>query len=272
MLALLIFLPWRRLLTISLSDDRYSHIAVIPLISLSLIWMDRQEIFSRMRYCTQAITLLAAIGALTIYAARNVGSSSDPSNVSFWTFCGVALVICGFLLSFGVEALRQASFPLLFLFLMMPVPGHLMSSLVQMLQDGSAFFSGVLFRLIQLPTLRHNLTFSLPGFDIDIAEQCSGIRSSIVLFIASILIGHLFLRSIWRKLLLVALTIPLVIFKNAVRIVTISSLGVYVNPGFLHGALHRYSGLPFSMVEVIVIVPLVIRWHTLESRSLRASA
>jgi exosortase len=98
----------------------------------------------------------------------------------------------------------------------------------------------------------------LPGVEIEIAEECSGIHSSLSLLIASILAGYLFLRSKWNRILFSTFTVPVVIFKNAVRIVTISCLGVYVDPGFLHGKLHRYGGLPFSLVSLAVLVPVLL--------------
>jgi exosortase len=152
---------------------------------------------------------------------------------------------------------------------MIPVPAPLMKPVILALQEGSAALSAVLFKLEHVPAFRTGLTFSLPGFDIEIAPQCSGIRSSIALCIASTLAGHLFLRTGWRQLLLVLITVPLVVFKNAVRIVTISTLGVYVSRDFLYGTLHHYSGLPFSLVELAILMPLVVRWHRSEPRELQ---
>jgi exosortase/archaeosortase family protein len=68
----------------------------------------------------------------------------------------------------------------------------------------------------------------------------------------------MFLLSNWRRTLFSVFTIPVVIFKNAVRIVTISCLGVYVDPRFLHGKLHQYGGIPFSFVSLAILVPLLL--------------
>jgi hypothetical protein len=63
---------------------------------------------------------------------------------------------------------------------------------------------------------------------------------SVSLFIASILVGHLFLCQVGRACLSI-FTIPIVIFKNAVRIATIAWLGVYVDEYFPQQA-PRYGG------------------------------
>jgi len=125
------------------------------------------------------------------------------------------------------------------------------------LQEGSAEISSMLFKLIHVPNFREDLEFLLPGVRIRIAEQCSGIRSSQSLFIVTILAGHIFLRSGWKTALITLFTVPLTIFKNAVRIVTLSSLAVYVNRDFLYGNLHHYGGLVFSLLDLIILIPLV---------------
>jgi exosortase/archaeosortase family protein len=63
------------------------------------------------------------------------------------------------------------------------------------------------------------------------------------------------------------LTIPVVIFKNAVRIVTISSLGVYLDRGFLHGNLHKYGGLPFSLLAILILFLVLITLRKAETGS-----
>jgi exosortase len=165
--------------------------------------------------------------------------------------------MAGFIICYGRRSFRAAIFPLLFLLLMIPIPPVLLDKTVLALQKGSAVVTYTLFKLLGVPVFWQQFKFSLPGVEIEIAEECSGIRSSLALFITSVLAGHVFLQSNWRKAIFSFLSIPVVIFKNAVRIVTISCLGVYVDPGFLHGRLHRYGGLPFSLVSLAILVPLL---------------
>jgi exosortase/archaeosortase family protein len=73
------------------------------------------------------------------------------------------------------------------------------------------------------------------------------------------------LKSGWSQMAFTLLTIPVVIFKNAVRIVTISWLGVYVDPGFLHGNLHKYGGLPFSLLAILILFLVLISLRKVET-------
>jgi exosortase/archaeosortase family protein len=76
--------------------------------------------------------------------------------------------------------------------------------------------------------------------------------------LVTLMLTHLFLRSQWRQALLVLASIPLSIFKNGIRIVTIAELGTRVNPSFLHGDLHHYGGVIFLTLAVVVIVVLLL--------------
>jgi hypothetical protein len=46
--------------------------------------------------------------------------------------------------------------------------------------------------------------------------------------------------------------------KNGLRIFTLSTLAVYVNPGFLHGNLHKYGGIPFFAVALLPMGMLLV--------------
>ena len=97
----------------------------------------------------------------------------------------------------------------------------------------------------------------MPGVTIEIAKECSGIRSSVALVITSLLAGHLFLRSSWKKAVLTLTTVPLLIVKNGIRIVTLSLLSIYVDPGFLTGGLHRDGGILFFFLALALLTPVL---------------
>ena len=101
---------------------------------------------------------------------------------------------------------------------MIPIPTLVLDNIVLALQKGSSQVTYVLFKLLGVPVFMQALSrFSLPGVEIEIAKECSGIRSSLALFITGILASHVFLRSGWRMIVLSLSMIPLAIFKNAVR-------------------------------------------------------
>ncbi len=132
----------------------------------------------------------------------------------------------------------------------------LLSRVVYFLQKGSAEISAFLFGLTPLPVLREGFVFHLPRFSIEVARECSGIRSSIALLVLAILVGHFFLRTWWRQALFVLAGFVVMIVKNGIRIVTLTVLASYVDPGFLYGNLHREGGVVFFLIGLLLMVPV----------------
>jgi exosortase len=185
----------------------------------------------------------------------------------------VLFLVGGFALFFGRAASRAALFPLLFLVFMIPIPSTVVEAVTAYLKWGSSGVVSLLFTVSGTPYHQDGYVFALPGFAIEIADECSGIRSSISLFLTSLLIGHLALETTWKKVLLAAAVVPLAVVKNGIRIVSLSLLAMHVDPGFLAGRLHHEGGIAFYLLALVFLGPLVAILHRSElSRGAMASA
>jgi exosortase len=123
----------------------------------------------------------------------------------------------------------------------------------------SADVTHAAFVLLGVPVVRDGAVFVLPaGVTIEVAQECSGIRSSLVLLAVSLVASHWFLRSAWTKAILILVTVPLAIAKNGMRIVALSLLSVYVDPGFLTGRLHHQGGIVFFSVALVLLVSMLL--------------
>jgi len=172
----------------------------------------------------------------------------------------LALVICWFgaiVFCFGIKTVQAFLFPLCFLFLIVPIPDFALTRIVEFLQYQSAFAARVLFRLANVPVIQDGIVISIPGLDLEVAAECSSIRSSLILLVTTALMAHLFLRSWWRKALLIAAAIPLSVVKNGLRIFTIAELGTRVDRGFLNGKLHHNGGILFWALAVLAMLTLL---------------
>jgi exosortase len=235
------------LLALVLRDETHSHIPFVPVVSAFFIFRESPTIFARPARGGKISGALALAGTASLVVAR--------SNLWHWSQSGqVSLLVLGFVLVwagafgifFGENAMREASFPLLFLLFAIPIPAPLLSEIIVLLQRGSAEAVSVAFRIIGVPAVRHGFDFALPGITIQVAEECSGIRSTLALVMIAVLAGHLWLRSFPRTLVLCILTVPISIAKNALRIAFLSWLAIYVDPQFLLGSiLHQYGGILF---------------------------
>ena len=172
----------------------------------------------------------------------------------------------GFALCYGAHAFRSAFFPLGLLLLTVPVPSPCMDKVIALLQWGSAEVTYRLFLLVGQPVFRDGVRFELPGVGIEIAAECSSIHSAWALLITGMLVAHLFLKSLWAKVSLTILTVPIAMLTNAVRIVTIWELATRVDPGFLYGNLHRNGGILFSLISLSVLLGFLAMLRGLETR------
>lgn len=105
--------------------------------------------------------------------------------------------------------------------------------------------------------MRQGQMFMLPGLTIEVAQECSGIRSSIVLFITAVLAANMILHSGWRRITLVLAVIPLGILRNGMRIYLISVLTVHVDPGIIDSALHHRGGPIFFGMSLVPFLALL---------------
>jgi exosortase len=175
--------------------------------------------------------------------------------------------MAAFVLCYGVQSFRAGLYPLCCMFLLIPLPPSWMDRVAAGLQHGSAAVSYEILRLSGIPVLRRGMLFSLPGLDFEVAPECSGIRSSLALMMVAIVAGYVYLRSGWARSALILLTVPIVLFKNAVRIVVISTLGAFVDRVFIDGPFHhRYGGLLFTVVGVVLFVLVLAGLQKVERR------
>src|SRR2546427_10856634 len=246
------------LIRFSFQQEHYSHIILVPLVSASLFFLERKRIFSHVETCWRAGLGSLFTGALLYwFGQRHFISSSENDRLAISIFSVVVIWVGGFVLCYGVRALRAGLFPMLFLFLMVPIPDFFLNRVIYWLQTWSAEVSYAAFELIGIPVLRTGFVFSLPGVTIEVAKECSGIRSSLVLLITSLLAGHLYLQSAWTKTLLTLATLPLLAVKNGIRIVTLTLLSIYVDPRFLTGQLHHQGGVLFFLLALAILAPVL---------------
>jgi exosortase len=237
-------------------------------VSLYFFFVGRKRLFSQVKWdYVNGLPVMA--GSLAIYwLGRHLEGHINEHNYLSLMMSGFFVWILGtFLLNYGKSASRKGAFPLLFLVFIIPIPTPILDAFVRFLQLGSAEFSNAIFQVIGVPFHRDGLFFFLPSLTIEVAEQCSGIRSSIALVITGMVAGELFLEKGWARLVLVLSVLPISMFKNAIRIVVLSLLGAYVDPRFITGSwLHHSGGVVFFGLALLLLLPVLWGIRRLERR------
>ena len=255
-------------LELALANDAYTHILLIFPLSAALIYLDSKYMNSKapdseaLRIRPQPSPRIgAALLALALviggYARWGMGATPGDVRVSLAMFALVMWWLASVLLCFGARTFHSFLFPLCFLFLMVPIPDFALSRIIEFLQQQSALAARIMFRAARVPVTQDGIMLSIPNLDIEVSLECSSIRSSLMLVVTTMVFAHLFLRSWWRKVLLVAAAIPLSVAKNGLRIFTIAELGTRVDPGFLDGKLHHNGGILFFGIAVVAVGALI---------------
>src|SRR5579872_3034961 len=167
----------KSLVTFSLHSDIYFYSAVIPLLCLVLIYLQRTRIFSQARYDLGSGVALVLLGLVIRWGGtRYWGGSDSLERLAVGILSLIVLWLGLLIICYGSKVFRAAAFPLSLIFLMVPMPPLLMQKATFVLQECSTQAAGAIFRLGGVPFFRDGFRFSLPGIDIEVAEQCSGIR------------------------------------------------------------------------------------------------
>ncbi len=266
--SLLFAKPLVALVRLSLTNDDASYLILIPFLVAGLVFIERRTIFNHLSFSAGGGIFLF-LSVIIVLSVRLAGDKVAPDLRLTGNVLAVLLLwIAGFAFSFGKAAVKSAYFPLLFLFLTVPLPNFLLERVISLLQAGSAEITEVLFNLTGVPVLREGLVFHLARVNIEVARECSGIRSTIALFILALPVVHYGLHSLWRKLFFLACAFFMMILKNGIRIATLTLLAMYVDPGFLTGKLHHQGGIVFFLLGLLLLLPVLLLLQRGESSAL----
>jgi exosortase len=249
------------LFSLAFADERYTHILLIVPISAALIWLELRP-FSNLPDSVPvwgiAILIVFLMLALLVNIGlrRNVDAGSDlklAANI----FALVVWWTAAFFLCFGARGFRRALFPLGFMVWMVPLPEFVVNFTVDFLQRGSAIAAHLLFLAARIPVAQRGMLIHIPGLTMEVAPECSSIRSSFMLLVTTMMLAHLLLRTPWKNALVVAIAIPLSIAKNGLRIFVLGLLATRVDRSYLTGSLHREGGIIYFLIALAAIFLLI---------------
>ena len=226
-----------------------SYAWYVPLFSLYVVWRERREIVASLGKPSMAGFLLA----LPSYAAGFLGIRGHQLRLEIIGFVG--LVISLTWLYFGAKTMRRILFPALFLLFCMPLATFLdvVTVHLRIFSTGAAYaiLKGFGADVVRQGTM---LMSSTGSFAIDVADPCSGLRSLFAL--AALTAGYAYFNQpTWlRRGLLFALSVPIAVFGNVVRILTIVLVAACCSPDFATGFYHDYSGYVVFMAAIMMML------------------
>ena len=247
----------RELTAFAAHSQVHSYILLIPLVTAYLIYIRWKHLSRELSSSWGYALLSAAAGTGALLASQyfiDLGQNDYVTLIALSFFC---FVIAGIFLFLGNKWARSAMFPLFFLAFMIPLPEAAVDLLENASKKASAEVANWLFLISGTPFLRNGTLFQLPGITITVAKECSGIRSSLVLVITSLLAANMFLHTTWRRALLVCAVIPLGLLRNGFRVLVISLLCVHIGPDMINSVIHRRGGPVFFALSLVPLFAML---------------
>lgn len=269
-LALLFAVPLCGLVRFTATSEFHSYILLIPFISLYLVWVKRKDIptASPPARVWAAGLLAAGAAVLAVYwlVLRPRFKLVDDDYLAVMTAAFLLCFLGVFCLFWGRDTLRATAFPLGLLLFIVPIPMFAMPRIDAFLQHGSAVAAQGFFALSGTPCLRNGLAFQLPDITIQVAPECSGIQSSLVLFITGLVAAWMFLRTPWKRAVMILFMIPLGLLRNGFRVFVIGELCVHIGPQMINSNIHHRGGPIFFALFLIPLFLLLIVLQRSEKR------
>ncbi len=273
LLAILMILfrdPLLGLFALGREENLYSHLLLIPGVIAYLVFIYRDRVPSLFTMSPAYAGMFAILGAVALVGQISFVrpmSGLPPEDVMClpilaFVFFSLAIgVLC-----FGSGTLRLFALPAASLFLMVPIPAFVVHPASVFLQYASSEMFHWLLLLSGTPVYREGLTFHLSGLDLEVALECSGIRSTVVLIVTSVLAGYMFLDQHWKRILLVVISVPIGIVRNGIRIFSIGLLTIHVDDGVIQGPLHSRGGPLFFAMSLGFLFLLIFVLRRIGSR------
>jgi exosortase len=219
------------------ANETYGHGPLVPLVSLALAWSRRARLAACLRRGSAAgLGVVAAACAMFV-----AGQRSGVFALEEYSF-GVLLVGLS-LTFFGTAVTRVLAFPLAFLVFMFTFPPLVANQLSFALKEAAVAIATRTAELLGAQLERDGMTLYLATGELRVEHPCSGLRSLLALLAFATLLAGLLRGAAWRRVLTVAMAVPVAIVVNALRMALLILVAHYAGIAAASGPVHDVSGV-----------------------------
>ena len=229
------------------NNPDYSHGFLVPFLSVFFIWERWNELIDE--FPTPSIwgIGLLAFGLFSLVVGL-IGAELYVQRMS------LIVVISGLvLLILGWKYLWMLSLPIAFLIFMIPLPAIIVNTIAFPLQLFAAQTASFCLFSLGIPVLREGNLIMLASTTLEVAEACSGLRSLLSLLALGTVYGYFSQNVLWKRWMLVVLSIPIAIIANAARVSGTGILAHYFGDEAAEGFYHTFEGWLVFVVAFILL-------------------
>lgn len=244
-----------------------NYILVIPFLSAFVLYRKRQVlrvVASSKEGGTKWLSAAIGISLCSLAIMLFIYGSSTLNALDYHIYSMPLFVAGATALLFNLKTLRHAFFAIILLFFLQPPSGELIGQAAADLSWISAVTLNALLHFVGID-IELEASFGAPTLVIErpdgirntfaIGEPSSGVYSTIGMIVFSLFIAYIATGRIWKRLVILAVSLPLFFALNIIRIGTIIGIW-YVSDEVAAEAFHAVGGI--LMVTIGTLLLLVV--------------
>jgi exosortase len=229
-----------------------------------LVWRRLPSMIADAQPGNPILTVIAAVASVAIYV---FGRAYDLISLEAAGLYGFGL--CVLHDRFGIRPMLRNWFPIIYLGLLLPVPGWALDQFTAPLKLLVSTMATSIVEPFGIPIVREGVTMTVGPYQLLVEDACSGLNSLIGLIAITTFYIYLLRNAGWRySLFLVCLIIPIAILANVLRIITLILLTYFFGDAVGQGFLHVTAGLFLFAISLMLMFAI----DSVASRILKVKA
>ena len=238
-----------------LQNSNWTHGYIIPLFSLYLIYIRRNDILAAPRKVSYwGIPFI--IFALFLYIIGVVPALIGNHWISQ---ISMPIMIFGMVLFLaGKKIAWLLKVPIFYLLLMMPLPERIYAQIANPLQ---AYAAGATAKILSLFGVNVKLSASSmlittqSGAEqvLQVVEACSGIKSMMAFIALGVVLAYIDERPLWQRICIIGSALPITIICNVLRIVITATMFYYDKPELGADFMHTATGMVLLVPAMVLL-------------------
>jgi exosortase len=242
------------------TDPSWSHGFLIPVFSLYFLNQHKKEILN-LRTKPSYLGLFFLICALVFYVFNVVQFQRGYLRpITLIASLGAIVLFLG-----GWKLVLYSWLPICYLVFAVPLPDRIYRSLTIPMRQWAATVASMFLNLVKdLEAVAHGVVIDVVYKGqrleppLDVAEACSGMRLLMAFLALGVAMAYLHYRPVWQRIILLAMTVPIAILCNIIRVTITGFIYVLIDPKYAQGIYHDFLG--FGMLPLAFVLYGSIAW------------
>jgi exosortase len=238
------------------NEESFSQGILLPPLAVYFAWLDRGPLFALPAQPSRK-GLWLVVGGCVVFLAGKLAAEFFLQRFS------LIVILCGLIwLYWGKARLKRLTFPLILLATMIPLPAIVYNTATAPLQLFASETATKVAQWFGVSVYRDGNIIQLAHMSLGVDEACSGLNSFSALMVAALLLGQFMCNLLASRIFLFALSAPLSIAVNVLRVSGTAILADY-NEEFAMGFYHLFAGWLVFVVGFAAFIGIAKLTHAI---------